>query len=168
MMGNQKSVSKFEIRPATQKDAPIILALIRELAGYENLTHEVKATAEDICQTLFNDHPFAEVIIGEYQGDAVSYALFFYNYSTFLCKPGIYLEDIYVKPQYRSKGFGRALMAHIARLARERNCARFEWAVLNWNTPAISVYEKLNAVPMSDWSVYRLSGEALERLANEN
>ena len=168
MMGNQKSVSKLKIRPATQKDAPIVLSLIKELAGYENLTHEVKATEEDICQTLFGDHPVAEVIIGEYQENAVSYALFFYNYSTFLCKPGIYLEDLYVKPEYRSKGFGRALMAYIARLARERNCARFEWAVLNWNTPAINVYEKLNAVPMTDWTVYRLSGEALERLADEN
>jgi GNAT superfamily N-acetyltransferase len=166
-MTRQKFDSKFKIRPATEKDTSLILSLIRELADYEKLTHEVKATEKNIQKTLFGEHPVAEAIIGEYDDKPVSYALFFYNYSTFICKPGIYLEDLYVRPQHRGKGFGRALMAYIARLARERNCARFEWAVLNWNTPAINVYEKLDAVPMLDWTVYRLSGEALERLANE-
>ena len=160
--------SEFEIRSATSADVPTILALIRELADYERLSREVVATEEDLHHWLFGKRPVAEVVIGEYGGFPVSFALFFYNFSTFLGKPGVYLEDLYVKPDYRHKGFGRRLMAHIARWAEAKNCGRFEWAVLNWNTPAIELYEKLGAVPQKEWTVYRLSGEALNRLANEN
>jgi GNAT superfamily N-acetyltransferase len=167
VVGNQKSVSKFEIRPATEKDVSTLLSLIKGLAEYEELSHEVTATEEKLRQSLFGKHPVAEVVIGKYQGTAISYALFFHNYSTFLGKPGIYLEDIYVKPEYRRKGFGRKLLAYIAGLVKSRDYGRFEWAVLNYNTPAINAYEKLDAVPMKDWTVYRLSGEALDRLADE-
>ena len=167
MMTTSSSVPKLEIRTATSADVPTILALIKELADYERLSREVVATEEDLYQWLFGDRPVAEVVIGEHQGIPVSYALFFYNFSTFLGKPGLYLEDLYVKPDYRHQGFGRTLLAYMARLAKTRNCCRFEWAVLNWNAPAIELYEKLGAVPTKEWTVYRLSGEALDRLANE-
>ncbi len=166
-MTQPSTVSQFEIRPATRADVPTILALIKELADYERLSREVVATEEDLLKWLFGDRPVAEIVMGEYQGIPVSFALFFYNFSTFLGRPGIYLEDLYVKPAYRHKGFGRRLMAHVARWAKTQNCGRFEWAVLNWNTPAIELYEKLGAVPLKEWSVYRLSGEALDRLASE-
>ncbi len=166
-MTHPSAVPQFDIRSAVAEDVPTILALIKELADYERLSHEVTATDADLHQWLFGDRPVAEVVIGEYQGIPVSFALFFYNYSTFLGKPGIYLEDLYVTPAYRHRGFGRTLMAYIARLAKARNCGRFEWAVLDWNTPAIEMYEKLKAVPMKEWTVYRLSGEELNRLAAE-
>ena len=159
--------SKFLIRPATKNDASIIISLIKELAEYERLSQEVEATEDDIRRSLFGDRPFAEALIGEYECHPISFALFFYNYSTFLGKPGIYLEDLYVKPEHRGNGFGRKMLVHIARLAKERNCGRFEWSVLDWNTPAIRTYEKLNAKPMREWILYRLTGEALERLAGE-
>ena len=158
--------SNFIIRAATINDTTVILALIKELAEYEKLSHEVEATDADIRQSLFGDRPVAETLIGEYQGIPISFALFFYNFSTFLGKPGIYLEDLYVQPEHRGKGFGSKMLAHIAALAKERNCGRFEWSVLNWNTPAIRTYEKLGATPMKEWILYRLSGEALNRLAN--
>lgn len=160
-------IPELEIRPASISDIPAILALIKELADFERLPHEVVATEEDLHQWLFGDRAVAEVVIGEHRGIPVSYALFFYNFSTFLGKPGIYLEDLYVKPAHRHQGFGRAILAYIARLAKTRNCGRFEWAVLNWNTPAIELYEKLGAVPARQWTVYRLSGEALDRLGGE-
>ncbi len=159
--------SDFIIRAATENDAAVILALIKELAEYEHLSHEVTATDDDIRQSLFGDRPVAETLIGEYQGLPVSFALFFYNFSTFLGKPGIYLEDLYVQPQYRSNGFGRKMLAHIARLAKERHCGRFEWSVLDWNEPAIRTYDRLNARPMKEWILYRLTGEALNKLAGE-
>ncbi len=160
-------LSDFAIRQATENDTGVILALIRELAEYEHLSHEVEATEKDIHQSLFGSRPVAEALIGEHAGTAVSFALFFYNFSTFLGKPGIYLEDLYVKPAYRSKGFGRRMLAHIARLAQERNCGRFEWSVLDWNEPAIRTYDRLNARPMKEWILYRLSGKALDQLAQE-
>ena len=159
--------SNFTIRAATENDVATILALIKELAEYEHLSHEVEATADDIRKSLFGDRPVAEALIGEADGIAVSFALFFYNFSTFLGKPGIYLEDLYVKPEHRSNGFGRRMLAHIARLAKERNCGRFEWSVLDWNEPAIRTYDRLNARPMKEWLLYRLTGEALEQLAQE-
>jgi GNAT superfamily N-acetyltransferase len=162
------TTSIFKIRPAKEEDAPVILSLIKELAEYEHLSHEVVASANDIRETLFGRRPFAETLIGEYEGIPISFALFFYNFSTFLGKPGIYLEDLYVQPEHRGKGFGSKMLAHIAALAKERNCGRFEWSVLNWNTPAIRTYEKLDATPMKEWVLYRLSGEALDRLANKN
>ena len=158
----------FRIRPGTVADAPLILSLIKELAAYERLAHEVVATEDDIRRSLFGDRPVAETLIGEHDGVAVGFALFFYSFSTFLGKPGIYLEDLYVQPEHRGKGFGRRMLAHIAALAKERNCGRFEWSVLNWNTPAIRTYEKLDATPMKEWILYRLSGEALDRLADKN
>ncbi|MBW2410388.1 MAG: GNAT family N-acetyltransferase [Deltaproteobacteria bacterium] len=167
-MTQTPAVSAFEIRPATGADVPIILGLIRELADYERLSKEVVATEADLHHWLFGEKPVAEILIGEYGGKPVSFALFFYNFSTFLGKPGVYLEDLYVKPDYRHKGFGRRLMAYIAQWAKAKNCGRFEWAVLNWNTPAIELYENLGAVPQKEWTVYRLSGEALEHLADEH
>ena len=161
------SSSNFKIRPAAEADAPLILFLIKELADYERLAQEVVATEEDIRKSLFGERPFAEAIIGEYENNPISFALFFYNFSTFNGKPGIYLEDLYVKPAYRSMGFGRKMMVHIARLAKEHNCGRFEWSVLNWNEPAIRTYEKLNAKPMKEWILYRLTGDALIELAEE-
>ena len=159
--------SDFTIRPATENDVGVILALIKELAEYEHLSHEVEATAEGIHRSLFGDRPVAEALIGEHAGIPVSFALFFYNFSTFLGKPGIYLEDLYVKPAYRKNGFGRRMLAHIARLAKERNCGRFEWSVLDWNKPAIRTYDRLNARPMTEWILYRLTGKALDKLAQE-
>ena len=159
--------SNFMIRTGTEEDAPVIFSLIKELAEYEHLAHEVVASVDDIRRTLFGERPFAETLIGEYGDLPISFALFFYNFSTFIGKPGIYLEDLYVQPEHRGKGFGSKMLAHIAALARERNCGRFEWSVLNWNTPAIRTYEKLGATPMEEWILYRLSGEALDRLADK-
>ena len=159
--------SNFIIRKATINDAATILALIKDLAEYENLSHEVTATEDDISQSLFGDRPVAEALIGELEGVPISFALFFYNFSTFLGKPGIYLEDLYVKPDYRGNGFGRKMLAHIAGLAKERNCGRLEWSVLDWNAPAIRTYDRLNARPMKEWILYRLTGDALDKLAQE-
>ena len=160
--------SDYKIRAATEDDVAVILSLIKELAEYEHLSHEVEATAEDIRQSLFGDRPVAEALIGEHRGIPISFALFFHNFSTFLGKPGIYLEDLYVKPQYRSNGFGHRMLAHIARLAKERNCGRFEWSVLDWNEPAIRTYDRLSARPMKEWILYRLTDEALNKLAQED
>ena len=160
--------SNFTIRPAREEDASVILFLIKELAEYERLSHEVVATENDLRNTLFGERPLAETLIGEYEGAPISFALFFHNYSTFIGKPGIYLEDLYVRPAYRGRGFGSKMLAYIAALAKERNCGRFEWSVLNWNTPAIRTYEKLGANPMKDWILYRLNGAALDRLADNN
>ncbi|MGD8260738.1 MAG: GNAT family N-acetyltransferase [Desulfobacterales bacterium] len=159
--------SKFTIRPATENDVPVILALIKELAEYEKLSHEVSATVDNINSSMFGERAYAESLIGVLEGNPISFALFFHNYSTFLGKPGIYLEDLYVKPQHRGNGFGRKMLAYLARLAKERNCGRFEWSVLNWNAPAIRAYEKLGAKPMNEWILYRLTGNALDRLAGE-
>ena len=159
--------SKFTIRPATENHVPVILALIKELAEYEKLSHEVSATVDNINSSMFGERPYAEALIGVLEGNPISFALFFHNYSTFLGKPGIYLEDLYVKPQHRGNGFGRKMLAYLARLAKERNCGRFEWSVLDWNTPAIRTYEKLDAKPMREWILYRLTGDALDRLAGE-
>src|SRR6184192_4309311 len=153
------------ITPATQGDIPVLLALIRGLAEYEKLAHTVTATEESIRKTLFGDRPFAEVLIARLAGRPVGYALFFHNYSTFLAQPGIYLEDLFVKPESRGRGIGKALLAHLAKLAKERGCGRVEWAVLDWNTPSINFYKSIGAVPLSDWIVFRLTGEALEKLA---
>ena len=159
--------SDFIIRAANENDVAVILGLIKDLAEYEHLSHEVAATEEDIRQSLFGDRPVAQALIGEHEGMPISFALFFYNFSTFLGKPGIYLEDLYVQPEYRSNGFGRRMLAHIARLAKERNCGRFEWSVLDWNEPAIRTYDRLNATPMKEWILYRLTGEALNKLAGK-
>ena len=159
-------IPDFEIRPASEDDVPIILSFIKELAEYERLSHEVIATEDTLRECLFGERRFAEVVIGYYGNDPVGFALFFYNFSTFLSKPGIYLEDLYVKPEFRRRGYGRVLLLYLARLAKERGCGRFEWSALDWNEPAINFYKNLGAVPMDEWTVYRVTGETLSRLAN--
>src|SRR5437868_15056095 len=155
----------MEIRQATEADVPLILQFIRDLAIYEKLEHRVIATETSLRQTLFGNPRFAEVLFAAVDSEEVGFALFFHNYSTFLGQPGIYLEDLFVKPQMRGRGVGKALLAHLARLAKERGCGRLEWAVLKWNTPSIDFYKRLGAVPMEEWDVYRLTGESLDRLA---
>ncbi|HEX7809185.1 MAG TPA: GNAT family N-acetyltransferase [Thermoanaerobaculia bacterium] len=154
------------IRFATESDVPLITRFIRELAEYERLGHEVVATEDKVRETVFGPRPYAEVLIAEAEGDPVGFALFFHNYSTFLARPGIYLEDLYVRPELRGKGYGKALLAKLAAIARERTCGRFEWAVLNWNEPAIQFYRSLGALPMNHWTVYRVTGEELDKLAD--
>jgi GNAT superfamily N-acetyltransferase len=157
----------LRIVQATERDVPLILRLIKGLAEYEKLAHEVTATEDGLRRTLFGPRPAAEVVIG-YAGDApAGFALFFPNYSTFLGKPGIYLEDLFVLPEWRGHGFGREILAHLATLAVERGCGRLEWAVLNWNEPAIGFYEKLGAKPMNEWTVFRVTGDELHALARE-
>jgi GNAT superfamily N-acetyltransferase len=153
------------IRPACPEDVPAILSLIRALARYEKLEHEVVGTEADLREHLFGAHPRAEVALVEDGGDIAAFALFFHNYSTFLCKPGLYLEDLFVLPDHRRKGYGKALLGHLARVAVERGCGRFEWAVLDWNEPAIAFYRSLGAKMQEDWRIFRVTGEALERLA---
>ena len=145
---------------------PLILDLIRELAEYEKLSHEVVVTEDGLRRSLFGERPAAEVLIGEFEGRPASFALFFHNFSTFLGKPGIYLEDLYVRPRFRGRGMGKAMLVRLAKLARERGCGRLEWSVLDWNEPSISFYESLGAVAMTDWTVYRVTGEALNSLAS--
>jgi GNAT superfamily N-acetyltransferase len=159
------TIPDFTIRFASAEDIPLILRFITGLADYEKLTHEVTATEELLRDTLFGVHRVAEVLIGDYQAEPVGFALFFHNFSTFLGRPGIYLEDLFVAPEMRGRGFGRALLAYLAKLAKERNCGRVEWAVLDWNEPSIQFYKKLGAVPMDDWTVFRLAGEALDAQA---
>ncbi|MCG3161256.1 MAG: hypothetical protein JMDDDDMK_02407 [Acidobacteria bacterium] len=157
----------FEIKAATASDAPVILSFIKKLAVYEKLADEVTATEDTLRETLFGERRYAEVIIGYHRGEPAGFALFFHNYSTFLGRPGIYLEDLYVDEQHRGKGFGKALLAHLARLTKERNCGRLEWSVLDWNEPSINFYKSLGARPMDDWTIFRVTGEALDKLANE-
>jgi GNAT superfamily N-acetyltransferase len=153
------------IRPATPDDAAIIARLIRDLAEYERLAHCVFMEEQQLREHLFGPRPFAEVLLAEEAGSVVGFALFFHNYSTFLGKPGIYLEDLFVRPEHRGQGHGKGLLQALARLAVERGCGRLEWSVLNWNQPAIDFYRRLGAVPMTEWSVYRLSGDALAAAA---
>ena len=161
------SGTPVRIRPAAPDDVPLIVELIHGRAEYERLAHECVATEERVRESLFGPRPDAEVVIAEVDGRPAGFALFFHNYSTFLARRGLYLEDLFVFPQYRGQGVGRALLVHLARLAVARGCGRFEWWVLDWNEPAIRFYESLGAVPMDDWTVYRVTGEALERLAGE-
>lgn len=147
---------RFRIRAATPEDVPLILRFIRELAEYERLPHECVATEESLRATLFGSPRFAEVLIAEEDGEPAGLALFFHTYSTFLAKPGIYLEDLYVRPEMRGRGYGKALLQRLAEIARERNCGRLEWSVLNWNEPAINFYKSLGARPMDEWTVFRL------------
>ncbi|MDA1371934.1 MAG: GNAT family N-acetyltransferase [Proteobacteria bacterium] len=157
----------FVIREASAEDCGLILSFIKELAEYEKLSHEVVATAESLKETLFGNKAYAEMLIGEFGGAAVGYALFFHNFSTFTGRPGIYLEDIYVTPQMRGKGFGKYLLAYIAKLAVKRNCTRVEWSVLDWNEPAIQFYRSIGAIPMDGWTVQRLHEDALHEFASQ-
>jgi GNAT superfamily N-acetyltransferase len=157
--------SGFAIRAASEADVPVILAFINKLAAYEKLAHEVVATEASLRETLFGARPMAEVAIGYLEQMPVGFVLFFHNYSTFLGKPGLYIEDLFVEEAFRRRGFGRALLLYAARLAHERGCGRLEWAVLDWNEPAIRFYKKLGAEAMNEWTVYRIAGEGLKRLA---
>jgi GNAT superfamily N-acetyltransferase len=152
-------------RPAKEADVPVILALIRELADYEKLTHEVVTTVDSLRETLFGPRPCAEALMGCVDGQAVGFALFFQNYSTFLARPGLHLEDLYVQPAHRGCGLGKALITAVARIAQERGCGRYEWTVLDWNTPAIRFYESLGAEMKGDWRIMRVTGAALEKMA---
>lgn len=153
------------IRPATIDDVPLIRQLIAELADYEKLAHAAVATDDDLRAQLFGAHPAAEVLIGEVDGEPAGFALFYHNFSTFLGKRGLYLEDLYVRPAFRGAGLGRHLMAALARIAVQRDCGRFEWSVLDWNQPAIDFYRRLGATGMDEWTVQRLEGAALHALA---
>ena len=164
-MTPSRDLSGFNIRPATKTDVPVILSFIKKLADYERLSHEVVATEDSLRETLFGRRRTAEVAIGYYKHQPVCFVLFFHNYSTFLGRPGIYIEDLFVDETFRRRGFGGALLRYVARLASERRCGRLEWSVLDWNEPAINFYKKLGAVPMSEWTVFRVTGEALTKLA---
>jgi GNAT superfamily N-acetyltransferase len=155
----------FNIRQATETDIPLILQFIRDLAEYEKLAHLVVATEAKLRDTLFGSTPFAEVLIAEEDGTAAGFALFFHNYSTFCAQPGIYLEDLFVKPEYRGRGYGKALLTRLAQIARERKCGRVEWIVLDWNEPSIAFYKSLGAEVMDEWHTFRLAGDAFDKLA---
>jgi len=160
-----KAVTGFRIEPASERDVPLILQLIKGLAEYEKLAHEVVATEDSLRASLFGARPDAEVVIAYAGSEAVGFALFFHNYSTFLGKRGLYLEDLFVLPAWRGRGAGQALLTYLARLAEERGCGRFEWSVLDWNEPALRFYAALGAVPQSEWTVQRLTGTPLAALA---
>ena len=156
------------IRPATEQDVPTILGFIRALAKYERLEHEVVATEDSLRKTLFGPRPYAEVVFASVDGRApVGFALFFHNYSTFLGKPGIYLEDLFVHPEARGRGVGKHLLRWLAQTAVARNCGRLEWSVLDWNEPSIAFYKSLGAVLKHEWQIFRLTGEALTGLARQ-
>ena len=155
----------LSVRAVREDEVELVLAFIRELAEYEHLAHEVRATAGDIRAALFGARPYAEAVIGCVEGQACGFALFFHNFSTFVGKPGLYLEDLYVRPEARGRGLGSYMLAWLARLALERGCGRFEWAVLDWNEPALKVYRSLGARAADEWTLHRVTGEALVQLA---
>ena len=159
------ALSEFRIEPATESDIPLILTFIKGLAQYEGL--EVAATEEDLGESLFGPQARAEVVIAHSATEPVGFAVFFHTYSTFLGRSGLYLEDLFVLPEWRGRGAGRRLLGYVARIAVARDCGRLEWSVLDWNEPSIRFYRGLGARPMDDWTVYRLTGEALERLSGE-
>jgi GNAT superfamily N-acetyltransferase len=155
----------LSIRPVREHEVDLVLEFIHELAAYERLSDQVTATREDIHAALFAPRPYAESVLGCIDGEPCGFALFFHNFSTFVGKPGLYLEDLYVRPGARGRGLGSHMLAWLARLALERGCGRFEWAVLDWNEPALKVYRGLGARAADDWTIYRVTGEALARLA---
>lgn len=164
-MSHSEQPPAITLRPATVDDVPVMLRCIRGLAEYERLAHECVATEEQLRATLFGDRPAAEVQLAHVNGEPAGFALFFHNYSTFLAQPGLYLEDLFVEPRFRGLGVGKALLSRLAALAVERHCGRLEWSVLDWNSDAIGFYEKLGARGMTDWTVHRLTGDALHALA---
>jgi len=163
-MNSISVIPGYQIRVATQTDVPTILSFIKKLADYEKLSHEVVATEALLKETLFGARRTAEVAIGYLNDLPVGFVLFFHNFSTFLGRPGIYIEDLFVEEKYRRRGFGGALLRYVARLAVERRCGRLEWSVLDWNQPAINFYKKLGAVPMDEWTVFRVTGDSLQKL----
>ena len=162
-----EAAAHLRILPAREEDVPLILSFVVELAEYERSAHRVVATVENLREALFGERKVAEAVIALLGDEPVGMALFFHNFSTWTGVYGLYLEDLYVRPHARGRGVGRALLAHLARTARERGCARFEWAVLDWNEPAIRFYKNLGAVPAEGWRIFRMTGDALERLAEE-
>jgi GNAT superfamily N-acetyltransferase len=160
-----KKRSDFQIRPARVEDVSIILELIRDLATYERAPDEVVATEDQLIGVLFGERRVAEVLLAFEEESPVGFAVYFYNFSTWLGRPGLYLEDLFVKPEKRGKGYGRALLVELAKIARDRVCGRMEWAVLNWNEPAIKFYRTLGAKPMDEWTVFRLTREEIAKLA---
>ena len=160
--------SELILRPAVPADVPTLFRLILALAEYEKLSHAVTGSADTLKEHLFGSRPYAEAIVAEYAGQAVGFALFLYNYSTFLTQPGIYLEDLFVLPEYRRQGIGRAIFSYLAQLAVERGCGRLEWSVLDWNEPAIAFYRRMGAAVLPDWRICRVTGEGLAELANNN
>ena len=166
IISDVKSPENFQIRAAKVEDVPIILDLIRDLATYERAPDEVVATEEQLVDVLFGEKPVAEVVLAFEKESPVGFAVYFYNFSTWLGRPGLYLEDLFVKPEKRGKGYGRALLVGLAKIARDRGCGRMEWAVLNWNEPAIKFYQALGAKPMDEWTVFRLTRDEIARLAN--
>ena len=158
-------MANISIRPAAPADVPLILTFIHELATYEKLAHEVVATERDMHDALFGDRPIIETVIASLDGEPVGYALFFSTFSTFLGKPGLYLEDLYVRPAARGFGVGRKLLEHLARLTVDRGWGRLEWSVLDWNEPSIAFYKKMGAKAMDEWTIFRLTGKNLKRLA---
>ena len=164
-MMKANSDDTISIRPATRDDVPVVLEFIRDLARYERLEHEVSASETELREALFGERRYAEVVLAWGGGQALGFALFFHNFSTFKGRPGIYLEDLFVRPEARSRGVGKRLLAHLARTAVERRCARLEWAVLDWNEPSIGFYRSLGASPMDEWTTFRLTGDALALLA---
>src|SRR6476659_3223970 len=161
-----KQSADFEIRAARMEDVRVILQLIRDLATYERAPHDVTATEEQLVDVLFGPRPAAEVLLAFKEETPVGFAVFFYNFSTWLGQPGLYLEDLFVKPEKRGKGYGRALLVELAKIARDRGCGRMEWAVLNWNEPAIKFYRALGAQPMDEWTVFRLTRDEIAGLAD--
>jgi GNAT superfamily N-acetyltransferase len=155
----------IRIVPATERDVPVIRQMIAGLAEYEKLAHACVVTDEKLRESLFGPRPDAEVVIAYAGGEPAGFALFFHNYSTFLAQRGLYLEDLFVKPEFRGRGLGRRLLEHLAKIAVDRQCGRFEWTVLDWNEPAIGFYRKLGAIPLDDWTIFRVAGDALKRLA---
>jgi GNAT superfamily N-acetyltransferase len=164
-MSTQPNIPGFQIRAASAAEVPVIISFIKKLAAYEKLSHEVVATDALVRETLFGARPTAEVAIGYLEDKPVGFVLFFHNYSTFLGRPGIYIEDLFVEENFRRRGYGSALLLYVARLAKERRCGRLEWSVLDWNEPAIRFYKKLGALPMSEWTVFRVTGDSLDKLA---
>jgi GNAT superfamily N-acetyltransferase len=156
----------MHIVPATPTDVPTILTLIRELAEYEKLLHEVVASEALLREALFGARPVVECVLAQVEGRPVGFALYFFNFSTFLARPGLYLEDLYVRPEHRGQGIGESLLRHLAQIAVKRGCGRMEWAVLDWNRRAIDFYQKMGAVWVKDWTTFRVSGEALKRLGS--
>lgn len=155
------------LRPATRTDVPVLFDLIKALAEYEKLSHAVTGNADSLEKHLFGERPYAEAILAECGGQVVGWVLFFYNYSTFLTQPGIYIEDLFVLPEYRGRGIGKSLVAHVALLAVKRGCGRLEWSVLDWNQPAIAFYQGLGADVLPDWRICRVTGDSLTRLASQ-
>lgn len=165
MQSEEMTERNFEIRDADFADIPIIMQLIRDLATYERAPNDVIATEEDLREVLFGAEPAAKVVIGFEDTAPVGFAVYFFNFSTWLGRPGLYLEDLFVKPEMRGRGYGRALLVHLAKIARDHNCGRMEWAVLTWNDPAIEFYKKLGAMPLDSWRIFRLTKDEIGKLA---